>query len=252
LLEIDLHIKEKGDCFELGPSSVLDSCTKIRLCQSLSQLEDPQTLPEKHTFQTKAQKILDHFTRYRHNDPINPFDSSTYKSLLKKIGRAIDLAGQFLKPIPWASLIRDDQKYLLCNEACSSELKIYDTWILFERKRPEASRIVALDAKRFLDKLRDPSVQIPPLWKHITTEERPSPCSHEQPSESSDFLLSMQQNNQQLKILKCLESNDCVIVRGPPGTGKSHTIGKWKQYSAHANFFEVRQIERKKEKERKS
>jgi hypothetical protein len=115
-------------------------------------------------------------------------------------------------------------------------LQIYDTWILFERKRPEASTIVSLDAGRFLDKLRDPSVQIPPLWKYITTEEMLSTSSQEQLSESSDFLLSLQQNKQQLKILKCLESNDCVIVRGPPGTGKSHTIGEWKQCSAHADF----------------
>ena len=153
LLEIDLHIKEQGDCFELGPTYVLDGCTEIRLCQSLSQLEDPQTLPEKHTFQKKSQQILEHFRRSRHNGPINPFDSSTYKSLLKRIGRAIDLAGEFLKPTPWASLSRDNQKFLLCNEACLPQLQIYDTWILFERKRPETSTIVSLDAGRFLDKL---------------------------------------------------------------------------------------------------
>jgi len=39
-----------------------------------------------------------------------------------------------------------------------------------------------------------------------------------------DVLLTLPANNEQLKIIKYLNSYGAVLVQGPPGTGKTHTI----------------------------
>lgn len=39
-----------------------------------------------------------------------------------------------------------------------------------------------------------------------------------------DILLTLPANEEQLRIVKCLQSNGAVLVQGPPGTGKTHTI----------------------------
>jgi superfamily I DNA/RNA helicase len=36
--------------------------------------------------------------------------------------------------------------------------------------------------------------------------------------------LTLPANEEQLRIVKCLQSNGAVLVQGPPGTGKTHTI----------------------------
>ncbi|MGI1658245.1 MAG: AAA domain-containing protein [Desulfitobacterium sp.] len=39
-----------------------------------------------------------------------------------------------------------------------------------------------------------------------------------------DILLTLPANNEQLRIIKCLNQYGAVLVQGPPGTGKTHTI----------------------------
>jgi hypothetical protein len=105
-------------------------------------------------------------------------------------------------------------------------LEIVDSWIIFQRKKPDASRIVARDAQRFLEQLqnKNSSENIPHLWAKITTNDPQTPIT--QVPLDKEFLLSLKQNKDQLDILKSLETKDCVVVQGPPGTGKSHTIGE--------------------------
>jgi superfamily I DNA/RNA helicase/very-short-patch-repair endonuclease len=40
-----------------------------------------------------------------------------------------------------------------------------------------------------------------------------------------DILLAKEANNEQMQILRKLDSSGSVLVQGPPGTGKTHTIG---------------------------
>jgi len=50
----------------------------------------------------------------------------------------------------------------------TEELKIYDTWIVFQRqKKPNSSKSVSQDAQRFLKIVSDPDKEkeIPLLWK---------------------------------------------------------------------------------------
>jgi len=109
------------------------------------------------------------------------------------------------------------------------KLKIYDTWIIFQRQKPDSSKDVSQDVQRFLKLLSDPMNEnrIPRLWKPICTESKISLNSHVNSSmDTGEFLLPLKQNSDQLAILKKLEANDCVVVQGPPGTGKTQTIGE--------------------------
>ncbi len=231
LLEIDLCCRTdpKTGHFEFSPDyQYLDglddeTCnTKIRLCSSLYRLEESEHLVD-HKLQLKAQKKLDHWVKSRNRGgkgSINPFDSKTYKSLLKRIGRELD--GAFRKCKAWDEITQADKDFLLSDDDTPNVLEIYDSWIIFQRKKQDASRIVAQDAQRFLEKLRSSSEIIPQLWTPITTETK----WESQVPVDKEFLLPLKQNKDQLDILRSLETNDCVLVQGAPGTGKSHTIGE--------------------------
>jgi hypothetical protein len=106
-------------------------------------------------------------------------------------------------------------------------LEIIDCWVIFQRKKADASRVVARDAQRFLEQLqnKNSSENIPQLWAKITTKPDPQTPITQVPLDK-EFLLPLKQNKDQLDILKSLETEDCVVVQGPPGTGKSHTIGE--------------------------
>jgi hypothetical protein len=235
LLEIDLSLRpDRNDCYEFSPESTLlpgsDSGLnqKIRLCTTLSKLEASPD-PQQHTLQKTAQKILEHFIRCpkrQDRDQINPFDSTTYQSLLKRIGRALDPC--FSKTTKWNQLSSQARDVLKVDQAAGTELEIVDTWVVFHRPKAQASRVVSQDAQKFIEELlRDQpdAPAVPPLWEKVATN---TPVVDVPPSllDDSDFLLPLQQNEAQLDILKKIESNDCVVVQGPPGTGKSHTIGE--------------------------
>jgi hypothetical protein len=150
--------------------------------------------------------------------------------LLNKIGRDLDSTFRKVKTRdeydkgPWG----DFRQFLLSDKSITKNLEIYDTWIIFQREKQDASKIVSQDAQRFLKMLRDPRVDqdIPKFWTRICTEDDLSSAPAASSRDFTDFLLPLKQNMGQLEILEKLESNDCVVVQGPPGTGKSHTIGK--------------------------
>ena len=269
LLEVDLSFSNsKEHDFNLSPDAsdaiglVVDINTKIRLCQSLSRFEASSD-PKDHTLQVKAQKKLDQFVK-RNKGPINPFDRKTYKSLLNKIGRVLD--NDFKKslttsnPVHVKDFLSDPKR-----QDITEELKIYDTWIVFQRQKPNSSKSVSQDAQRFLKIVSDPDTEkeIPLLWKSIctktasasdTTQTAGASDSHGSSSMAmKDFLLPLKQNSDQIAILKTLESNDCVVVKGPPGTGKTHTIGESFLYSEKRKVRHcVQERERKRERARAS
>ena len=115
-------------------------------------------------------------------------------------------------------------------------LEIFDTWILFKRKKPEVSKFVSRDAQNFLEIFQQSNIDemIPNLWNPIIKEDHvdsrassaSGPDRVEDPFDPKAFHLALEQNADQLEILNKLHSGPCVVVRGPPGTGKTHTIGK--------------------------
>ena len=233
LLEIDLTCcRNESGHYELSPDS-LDYASKIRLCSSLSRLEESRLREDREALEDKVSKRFDQWmrrNRRKNKVQINPFDPSTYRSLLNKIGR--DLDATFRKVQTRDAYNKEDwedfRRFLLSDESITKNLEIYDTWIIFQRETQVESKIVSQDAQRFLKTLRDPLVDqdIPKFWTRICTEDALSSAPTASSRDFTDFLLPLKQNMGQLEILEKLESNDCVVVQGPPGTGKSHTIGK--------------------------
>jgi len=234
LLEVDLFFSDcTRDIIKLSPECSSDNNTVVRLCPSLSKFEHEDTDQKDHTMQIRAQKILDQFVQSKRKVPINPFDRKTYRSLFYKIGRVLD--GTFGKSHRTSSaehlkdLLRDPR-----SKDIPEKLKMYDTWIIFQRQKPDSSKDVSQDVQRFLKILSDPmnETHISRLWKPIClkpicTESTIAFDSHDNSSmDTGEFLLPLKQNSDQLAILKRLEANDCVVVQGPPGTGKTHTIGE--------------------------
>ena len=234
LLEVDLFFSDcTRDMIKLSPECSSENNTVVRLCPSLSKFEHEDTDQKDHTMQIKAQKILDQFVKSKRKVPINPFDRKTYRSLVYKIGRVLD--GTFGKSHRTSSA--EHLKHLLIDpkrQDIPEKLKIYDTWIIFQRQKPDSSKDVSQDVQRFLTILSDPKneTHISRLWKPIClkpmcTESTIAFNSHDNCSmDTGEFLLPLKQNSDQLAILKRLEANDCVVVQGPPGTGKTHTIGE--------------------------
>ena len=90
-----------------------------------------------------------------------------------------------------------------------------------------ATKLESKDAKKEAAAI---DVVTAPVTELKSTEPEPASSGTHADSLSSfqehDFLLPLKQSAEQLDILMSLKSNDCVIVKGPPGTGKSHTIGE--------------------------
>ncbi|CCG92803.1 hypothetical protein A7K93_10195 [Candidatus Methylacidiphilum fumarolicum] len=71
-----------------------------------------------------------------------------------------------------------------------------------------------------------------PPWEHLLREgesPRVAADSHEEssaagPVEESRPLFPLPYNEEQKQIVQRLQTGSCVLVKGPPGTGKSHTI----------------------------
>jgi hypothetical protein len=235
ILEIDLTCCRNRLNYELSPDA-LDYASKIRLCPSLSRLEESRLREDREALEDKISKRFDQWMRRNRKKKkvqINPFDPSTYRSLLNRIGR--DLDSNFTEVKTRDAYDKDDKgrwvdfrQFLLSDNSITKNLEIYDTWIIFQRKKQDASKIVSQDAQRFLKLLRDPRADqdIPKFWTRICTEDDLSSAPAASSRDLTDFLLPLKQNMGQLEILEKLESNDCVVVQGPPGTGKSHTIGK--------------------------
>jgi len=237
VLEVDLLCHRDRLDYEFQPDS-LDFASKIRLCPSLGRLEESPHQEDQEALEKKVSDEFDKWTRRmrkQNKGPINPFDSSTYKSFLNKIGRILHstfrkvTARDAYENDPRNGERWDDFKeFLLHDESATKNLEIYDTWIIFQREKQDASKIVSQDVQRFLRTLRDlPGEQdTPKFWTRICTEDGDSSMPGGSSQDVADFLLPLKQNKSQLEILRSLEHHDCVVVQGPPGTGKSHTIGE--------------------------
>lgn len=88
----------------------------------------------------------------------------------------------------------------------------------------DASRIV-----RTIDMLESQgqTQKIPPLFKKMFALKNCEDADIQGKNNhirEEDFLFPLPYNNEQLEIVQRLSEDDTVIVKGPPGTGKSHTI----------------------------
>jgi hypothetical protein len=152
---------------------------------------------------------------------MSPFEPSTFEGILKYAVSNLDSSGIYLSN-------QIDQTL----PSPSDKLHITDGWVIFARKKSE--HIFIDDINRLKDKIVEAkSIQgvLTSLVEYADDNiiER-EPISFRGLSSSSnatgskELYFPMPFNEEQLSIIKKLESSDAVVVQGPPGTGKTHTI----------------------------
>eukprot|EP00960_Hanusia_phi_P009956 290594-Hanusia_phi.AAC.1 len=112
---------------------------------------------------------------------------------------------------------REGKEYYLNNENYPTSLEILRNWVIY---KPSNSN----DANSFCKLLDSRSDVVPAYCKDII--DGPSHLSQAACQQPTSFLLPLPYNTDQLRVLKLLSNSNVVVVEGPPGTGKTHTIGR--------------------------
>jgi very-short-patch-repair endonuclease len=152
---------------------------------------------------------------------VNPFEASTFEGVLKAAVGNLDPSGAYE--------VRTDDVTL---PAPGDKLKITNTWVLFGRKR---SGDIFLEDIRRLKKKVEAAASLPAVIRSFvetgdsTVRVRPEQpfrglSSSDSPAGAFELYFPMAYNDEQVSIVKKLETNEGVVVQGPPGTGKTHTI----------------------------
>ncbi|MGD9888404.1 MAG: AAA domain-containing protein [Halothiobacillaceae bacterium] len=163
---------------------------------------------------------------------VNPFEPSTYESVLRSASTLLDGQGVY-----WPDQTSADDRSI---PPSRDHLTITDTWVLFAR--PRSSSQFIQDIQRFGAKL-DESLELPPALAAIVTEpssvleedvlppfrgmsfvEGSGTSSSNSHEKAHELYFPLPYNDEQVQIIQRLEVHDGVVVQGPPGTGKTHTI----------------------------
>lgn len=112
----------------------------------------------------------------------------------------------------------------------SKNLKIFDGWLLFTRKKTIAEQLK--DIEDFRKEINNVAAIDNPILKQILTLPEDKKVDHSQiethtewdSTLDKDILFPKKINQEQVRILDYLQQSQGVVVQGPPGTGKSHTI----------------------------
>ncbi|HDM76807.1 MAG TPA: hypothetical protein ENG51_10100, partial [Deltaproteobacteria bacterium] len=111
-----------------------------------------------------------------------------------------------------------------------SKLRIADCWVLFLRKRQQDA--IIRDIESFREKLKKEEIILPDGFSSVLRDpdENPVKWDEQKSFDEWDAILDRQilfplpANQEQIQILDRIDRSDGVIVWGPPGTGKSHSI----------------------------
>ena len=152
---------------------------------------------------------------------VNPFDLSTYEGVLTAGVAHLDPSGQY-QPC--------EGRFELTTP--TENLHLSDRWVIFARKR--SVDVFLEDVRRLKKKVSDgasiPSVIGAFVQPGDSQVRRQPEVSFRGLSTSAsgtgvkELYFPLPYNDEQVSIVRKLESNDGVVVQGPPGTGKTHTI----------------------------
>lgn len=157
--------------------------------------------------------VREHFEQIDYN----PADSGTYLDILKEAGGVI--SADFC--IYNAEEIQD--------HVASKRLCIVDESVLFVRRRQVDSLLRDIDGLK--NALTEDKLVQAGAWKAILGVSADKPSVYEQRERDEwsclidkNILFPLPANLEQIQIIDRLEHAEGVVVWGPPGTGKSHTI----------------------------
>lgn len=154
--------------------------------------------------------------------PVTPFDSSSFMDVLKLIARNLDGKGKYVT-------LEESIKYPVSTD----DLTITETWVLFTR--PKSNNYLVDDLRKLRASLES-GCDIPGGPLALVTPASDVPVSFEavnfrgissRGSESStpeELYFPLPYNQEQVTIIQRLQRANGVTVQGPPGTGKTHTI----------------------------
>ena len=157
----------------------------------------------------------------------SPFEPASFETIAIKAASQLDTSGRY-----WP----EETDYVAGGlPEPSSNLKVTDSWVLFSRKR--TTTFLIDDLKRLQAAIEEEGV---PDGAPSHLVEEPVGFLPEPPEiqfrglstagasagigESQELFFPKPFNEEQVEIIRRLETEAGVVVQGPPGTGKTHTI----------------------------
>lgn len=145
-----------------------------------------------------------------------PWNRESYIEILKEIAGRLSPDGQVVD-------LSDDLDLKV-----DGKLRIVDCWMVFIRKRRQDA--LTKDIESFKKKIENEIEVFGGFLKFLEEPKEELSIVHHKPWDEysalieKEILFPLPANQEQLQILDRIEQTDSVIVWGPPGTGKSHTI----------------------------
>ena len=149
----------------------------------------------------------------------SPFDPPSTTPFLKTAIRHLDARGHF-----------DDSPATPAVPTPGEKLVVTDGWVLFARRRSRRSLIGDLER---LQRRLEKTAALPPLLdalvsprgaSTLASETRPMRGLSAPGIDARDVWFPLAFSEAQASIVAQLANRDAVVVHGPPGTGKTHTI----------------------------
>jgi len=204
----EIRLNAKTFALEISPR---EADAKIEL-DCYAEMELPGVMPLEALWKETQSKLA---------TSLSPFSPDTYESILKAAVANLDPSGRYEQR-------NDDQSVPTARDV----LCLTNTWVLFARKR---SADVFLEDVRRLKKKVESGAPIPAVIEEFVQPGDAQVRIRQEvafrglsTSASSagmkELYFPMAYNEEQVSIVRKLESNNGVVVQGPPGTGKTHTI----------------------------
>lgn len=167
---------------------------------------------------------------------VTPFRRDTFEPVLKQAAHHLDRQGVYL---PESASEAGDKTL----PEIGSNLQVTDTWVLFDRPRSES--FIRADLANLKEAIQEQDekdvpaaarrlVSTPPRAESANGPaidlsaplgaDAPAPAPADESDGDTEFLFPKAANEEQRQIIRRLEREDGVVVKGPPGTGKTHTI----------------------------
>ena len=158
----------------------------------------------------------------RKETPLSPFDSSTYKDILKLMATGLDSQGAYVEA--------EAQKTY---PSPSDHLIVSDSWIVFVRRK--SNNYLVDDLERLRKKIAEGcdlfsgplALVTPPSDEVVEYEDvsfRGISSRGSSLTAAEELYFPLPYNDEQVTIVQRLQRAPGVAVQGPPGTGKTHTI----------------------------
>ncbi len=166
--------------------------------------------------------IKEHLQRHNEN-PVTPFDASSYTDILKLAASNMDSNGSYREILSRGELV----------PAPDADLIVTDSWVLLSR--PRTTHYLTDDLKRLKEKLAT-GCDIPSGPLALVTPPSDKPVEFEtirfrglssrgsSQGKAEELYFPLPYNEEQVTIIQRLEKAAGVAVQKPPGTGKTHTI----------------------------